>query len=95
MGSLKWGLRVLVLNSPQLPTIVIILRRKFLSFCQRTQAATIMCTIAHDCGGSQKIPSKSGFLTHLSYPFVHPKPTCYPLSDRFDKLYLGGVEIVL
>ena len=29
MGALKWGLRVLVFNCPQLPTVVIILQRKF------------------------------------------------------------------
>ena len=43
MGALKWGLKVLVLNCAQLPTIVIILRRK--SLYKSAQKATNV----HNC----------------------------------------------
>ena len=50
MGAPKWGLRVLVLNCAQLPTIVTILLRKFLY--KSAQKATnvhncrLLCTSA-------------------------------------------------
>ena len=45
-GALKWGLRVLVLNCPQLPTCVVIWWRKFP--LQKGPKRPQMCTIADD-----------------------------------------------
>ena len=44
--SLKWELRILVLNHPYLPTIVIIWQRKFHA---KGPKRPHMCTIADDC----------------------------------------------
>ena len=48
MEALKWGLRVLVLNCPPLPTIVIILRRRFTSHKGPEGLRPQKCTIADD-----------------------------------------------
>ena len=46
-GLSKWGLKVLVHNCPRLPTIVVILRRKFL--LDRGPKGPQKCTIVDDC----------------------------------------------
>ena len=46
-GLSKWGLKVLVHNCPGLPTIVVILRRKFL--WERGAKGPQKCTIVDDC----------------------------------------------
>ena len=61
-GLSKWGLKVLVHNCPRLPTIVIILRRKFP--LEKGTRMPQMCTIADDCAQI----ADSG----LTHPFESP-----------------------
>ena len=66
-GLSKWGLKVLVHNCPQLPTIVVILWRKFPS--ERGPKRPQKCTIVHDCAQIAESGLKPPFESpHLDFP---------------------------
>ena len=66
-GLSKWGLKALVHNCPRLPTIVVILRRKFP--LERGPKRPQKCTIVDDCAqiaeSGLKLPFES---PHLDFP---------------------------
>ena len=66
-GLSKWGLKVLVHNCPRLPTIVVILWRKFPS--ERGPKRPQKCTIVHDCAQIAESGLKPPFESpHLDFP---------------------------
>ena len=66
-GLSKWGLKVLVHNCPRLPTIVVILRRKFSS--ERGPKRPQKCTIVDDCAQIAESGLKPPFESpHLDFP---------------------------
>ena len=66
-GLSKWGLKVLVHNCPRLPTIVVILRRKFP--LERGPKRPQKCTIVDDCARIAESGLKPPFESpHLDFP---------------------------
>ena len=66
-GLSKWGLNVLVRNGPQLPTIVVILRRKFP--LERGPKRPQKCTSVDDCAQIAESGLKPPFESpHLDFP---------------------------
>ena len=66
-GLSKWGLKVLVHNCPRLPTIVVILRRKF--SLERGPKRPQKCTIVDDCVQIAESGLKPPFESpHLDFP---------------------------
>ena len=66
-GLSKWGLKVLVHNCPRLPTIVVILCRKFPS--EKGPKRPRKCTIVDDCAQIAESGFKPPFESpHLDFP---------------------------
>ena len=66
-GLSKWGLKVLVHDCPRLPTIVVILRRKFP--LERRPKRPQKCTIVDDCAQIAESGLKPPFESpHLDFP---------------------------
>ena len=76
-GLSKWGLKALVHNCPRLPTIVVILRRKFP--LERGPKRPQKCTIVDDCAQIAESGLKPPFESpHLDFP---------------DKFFVNGARI--
>ena len=95
MGALKWGLKVLVLDCPHLPAILIILRRN--SLYKRAQKATKM----YNCRRFWARVAQSGLESpHLrapiwNFPILHlpSTPTCWKVY-RHDSIILGLLDVL-